>query len=151
MSEVLIEIEGLDVKGLHGVTAKEQKRPLRLNWREWLAVAFRGLMLGVRGHTGYFVHFFLTALVLVAAVVLQCELWQWCVLLGAVGMVLVAELFHSSAWRAMAESAAGSLAVTDGNEQAARQHFDAARNLYERAGQPYWAQRAMRLASMTPA
>jgi DNA-binding SARP family transcriptional activator len=63
----------------------------------------------------------------------------------------VAELFHSSAWRAMAESAAGSLAVTDGNEQAARQHFDAARNLYERAGQPYWAQRAMRLASMTPA
>ena len=62
----------------------------------------------------------------------------------------VAELFHSSAWRAMAESAAGSLAVADGNAQAAQQHFDAARDLYERAGQPYWSQRSVRLASITP-
>ena len=63
----------------------------------------------------------------------------------------VAELINSSAWRAMDESAAGSLAVADRDEQAARAHFEAARELYARAGQPYWAQRSMRLASMMPA
>lgn len=73
----------------------ERGRP-RLTWRGKFAVAMRGLMLGVRGHASFFVHFFLSALVLVAAVVLQCELWQWCVLLGAIGMVLTAELFNSA-------------------------------------------------------
>jgi hypothetical protein len=50
----------------------------------------------------------------------------------------------------MAESAAGSLAVADGHEQAAMRHFDVAREMYERAGQPYWAQRSKRLACTTP-
>jgi hypothetical protein len=62
----------------------------------------------------------------------------------------VAELFASSAWRAMAESAAGSAALAEGDQEAARGHFDAARGLYERAGQPYWADRSARLASATP-
>jgi tetratricopeptide (TPR) repeat protein len=47
----------------------------------------------------------------------------------------VAGFFESSAWRAMAESAAGSA------EGDAARHAEAAR-LYERAGQPYWADRA---------
>ena len=62
----------------------------------------------------------------------------------------VAELFASSAWRAMAESAAGSAALAEGDQEAARGHFHAARVLYERAGQPYWADRSARLASATP-
>jgi DNA-binding SARP family transcriptional activator len=61
----------------------------------------------------------------------------------------VAEMFNSSAWRAMAESAVGSLAVAERDERPALQHFDAARNLYERAGQPYWAQRSLLLSSVT--
>lgn len=63
----------------------------------------------------------------------------------------VAATFDSSAWRAMAESAAGSAALAEGNDQAALGHFHAARDLYERAGQPYWAQRSLRLGSITPA
>jgi hypothetical protein len=63
----------------------------------------------------------------------------------------VAEMFNSSAWHAMGESAAGSLAVAEGDERPALRHFDTARDLYERAGQPYWAQRSLRFGSVTPA
>jgi DNA-binding SARP family transcriptional activator len=63
----------------------------------------------------------------------------------------VAEMFNSSAWHAMAESAAGSLAVAAGDERQALRHFDAAGDLYQRAGQPYWTQRSLRLGTATPA
>jgi diacylglycerol kinase len=68
----------------------------RRSWRERLHPALRGIKLGVRGHSRFFVHFFSTALVLAAAVVLHCDLVQWCLLLGCIGMVLVAELFNSA-------------------------------------------------------
>lgn len=61
----------------------------------------------------------------------------------------VADTFNSSAWRAMAESAAGSAALAEQNDEAAREHFRSACDLYERAGQPYWAQRSRRLDSIT--
>jgi DNA-binding SARP family transcriptional activator len=54
----------------------------------------------------------------------------------------VAGMFDSSAWRAMAESAAASMAAAEGDSARARQHADAAADLYERAGQPYWLQRS---------
>lgn len=68
----------------------------RRSWRAKFGEAFRGVKLGVRGHSSFFVHFFFAALVLAAAVVLRCELWQWCLLLGSIGMVLTAELFNSA-------------------------------------------------------
>ena len=68
----------------------------RRRWRERLHPALRGIKLGVRGHSRFFVHFFSTALVLAAAVVLHCDLVQWCLLLGCIGMVLIAELFNSA-------------------------------------------------------
>src|SRR5262249_60991035 len=55
-----------------------------------------GIKLGVRGHSSFFVHFFFTALVLAAAAVLGCEMLEWCVLLGCIGLVLTAELFNSA-------------------------------------------------------
>src|SRR5437588_12960693 len=70
-------------------------RPRR-SWRKKFAAAFRGLKLGVRGHSSFFVHFFFAALVLAAAWGLHCEVWQWCVLLGCIGLVLTAELFNSA-------------------------------------------------------
>ena len=54
----------------------------------------------------------------------------------------VAGSFDSSAWRAMAESAAGNVAALDGDVRRARQRFEAAASLYDRAQQPYWAQRS---------
>ena len=70
--------------------------PRRSVWREKFRVAFRGIKLGVRGHSSFFVHFFFAAVVLLAAGVLQCQAWQWCALLGCIGGVLTAELFNSA-------------------------------------------------------
>jgi diacylglycerol kinase len=70
-------------------------RPKR-TWRGKFADAGRGVKLGVRGHSSFFVHFFFTALVLTAAIVLRCNLVSWCLLLLCIGFVLTAELFNSA-------------------------------------------------------
>jgi diacylglycerol kinase len=70
-------------------------RPRR-SWKSKFRDAFRGLKLGIRGHSSFFVHFFFAALVLAAGVVLQCRALEWCLLLGCIGMVLTAELFNSA-------------------------------------------------------
>ncbi len=70
-------------------------RPRRL-WRDRLGPACRGIKLGVRGHSRFFVHFFCTALVLAAAIGLRCDLVEWCLLLGCIGMVHVTELLNSA-------------------------------------------------------
>lgn len=75
--------------------ARPTDRP-RQSWGRKFAVAFRGIKIGVRGHSSFFVHFFFAALVLAAAVALRCEAWQWCVLIGCIGFVLTAELFNSA-------------------------------------------------------
>jgi diacylglycerol kinase len=71
------------------------RRPCR-RWRDKFREALRGVKLGVRGHSSFFVHFFFAALVVAAALVLQCALIEWCILLGCVGAVLTAELFNSA-------------------------------------------------------
>jgi diacylglycerol kinase len=74
---------------------KAPGRPPR-RWRHKFGDAFRGLKLGVRGHSSFSVHFFFAALVVAGAIVLRCSLEQWCLLLGCVGLVLTAELFNSA-------------------------------------------------------
>jgi tetratricopeptide (TPR) repeat protein len=61
----------------------------------------------------------------------------------------VAAMFDSSAWRAMAESTDGSLAVSKGQAWRAQERFEAAAALYERAGQPYWAERSLVMSAGT--
>ncbi|TAM88868.1 MAG: transcriptional regulator [Jatrophihabitans sp.] len=56
----------------------------------------------------------------------------------------VGRLFASSAWSAMAESGAGAAAFAAGDGARASARFEAAAALYHRAGQPFWAERAMR-------
>jgi DNA-binding SARP family transcriptional activator len=60
----------------------------------------------------------------------------------------VADMFASSAWRAMAESAAGSLAEADGHPAEARARHLAAADLYDRARQPFWAARSRMQAAL---
>ena len=59
----------------------------------------------------------------------------------------VAAMFDSSAWSAMAESAAGSVAVADGRAPDARERFRAAAALYDRVGHSYWAERSLAKAA----
>jgi diacylglycerol kinase len=68
----------------------------RRNWRAKFGDAFRGVKLGVRGHSSFSVHFFFAALVLAAAIVFHCSVVQWCLLLGCIGLVFTAELFNSA-------------------------------------------------------
>jgi diacylglycerol kinase len=72
--------------------AARSRRP----WRDQGRAGLRGLKLGVRGHSRFFVHIFFAALAMAAAIVLRCGLVQWCLLLGCVGLVFTAELFHSA-------------------------------------------------------
>lgn len=72
-----------------------QARPRRW-WRDRLRPACRGIKLGVRGHSRFFIHFFCTALVLAAAIVLRCDLVQWCLLLGCIGLVHITELLNNA-------------------------------------------------------
>jgi diacylglycerol kinase len=74
------------------VVRARRRRP----WRAKFAVAFRGIKLGIRGHSSFSVHFFFAALVLAAAIVFDCDAWEWCLLLGCIGFVLTAELFNSA-------------------------------------------------------
>ena len=72
--------------------APRRRRPWRAKFRD----ALRGLKLGVRGHSSFFVHFFVAALVLAAGRPLWMRLVEWCLLLGCIGLVLTAELFNSA-------------------------------------------------------
>ncbi|MBI3412189.1 MAG: diacylglycerol kinase [Planctomycetes bacterium] len=68
----------------------------KCDWKAKFKNASRGLKLGIRGHSSFFVHFFFAALVLAAAIILRCGLEQWCLLLLCIGLVLTAELFNSA-------------------------------------------------------
>ncbi|MGF1578094.1 MAG: diacylglycerol kinase [Gemmataceae bacterium] len=75
---------------------QEHRKRARRTWVHKFQDAFRGLKFGVRGQSSFFVHFFFAALVVVAAAVLQCSVIEWCILLGCIGFVLVAEMFNSA-------------------------------------------------------
>ncbi|MSU79136.1 MAG: diacylglycerol kinase family protein [Gemmataceae bacterium] len=75
--------------------AAEPSRPRR-PWAAKFRDALRGMKLGIRGHSSFFVHFFATALVMAAGVALQCTLHEWMILLLCIGGVLTAELFNSA-------------------------------------------------------
>jgi diacylglycerol kinase len=66
------------------------------SWRQKFGEAFRGIKHGIRGHSSFFVHFFFAALVIAAALALQCTIHDWAVLLLCIGLVLTAELLNSA-------------------------------------------------------
>jgi len=70
-------------------------RPVR-TWRSKFGEAARGIKLGIRGQSSFFVHFFVATLVVIAATVFQCDLLEWCLLIGCIGLVLTAELVNSA-------------------------------------------------------
>ncbi len=87
MSSPLTDLDNLDA-----MPPARAKRP----WRLRVSDAFRGMKLGIRNHSTFFVHFFFAALVLASAFLLGCEVSDWCILILCIGMVLTAELFNSA-------------------------------------------------------
>jgi diacylglycerol kinase len=80
----------------HPIEGSAGRPRSRRRWPAKFADAFRGVKLGVRGHSSFFVHFFFATLVVAAAVAFRCDVVDWCLLLGCIGLVLTAELFNSS-------------------------------------------------------
>jgi diacylglycerol kinase len=70
--------------------------PGRRPWRRKFADAFRGLSRAVRSQSSFIVHLWAAVAVVVAAAVLRVSLVEWCLLLGAIGVVLVAEIFNTA-------------------------------------------------------
>jgi diacylglycerol kinase len=85
-------IESSAMVQLETVAPRKRKRRWPTKFRD----AIRGVKVGVRGHSSFFVHFFVAVLVVAAGVVFQCAWMEWCVLLGCIGFVLTAELFNSA-------------------------------------------------------
>lgn len=106
-------------------TEPSQRTRTRRRWRDKFKEAFRGVKLGVRGHSSFSVHFFFGALAIAASVALDCSLIEWCVIIFCVGGVMTAELFNSaietlfrgldeatrSRWNGSLEIAAGAVLV----------------------------------------
>lgn len=63
-------------------------------WRQRLIDVERGMTLGFRGDSSFFVHFFITTVVILTAFVLGLSLMQWVALILALTMVLTAEMFQ---------------------------------------------------------
>ncbi len=75
------------------VATAHSERPA---WRRWLIDVERGLTLGVRGDSIFFVYFFLTSATIAASLVLRISLLQWTVVILALTVVLSAEMFNQS-------------------------------------------------------
>jgi diacylglycerol kinase len=71
-------------------------RACRRGWGEKFAEAARGVKLGVRGQASFAVHFFFATLAVLAAVLLECDRVDWCLIVLCIGLVLTAELLNSS-------------------------------------------------------
>jgi diacylglycerol kinase len=78
-----------------GPVGADRPRPPR-RWRDKFAEAFRGVVLGVHGQSSFFVHTFFAALAVAAAIILECDRVEWCLVVGCIGLVLTAELFNSA-------------------------------------------------------
>lgn len=76
------------------------------SWPDKFRDAFRGVNEGVRGQSSFFVHFFVTALVLAAGIVLGINNIEWCLLVLCITCVLTAEMFNS-ALESMAKAITG--------------------------------------------
>jgi diacylglycerol kinase len=66
------------------------------SWAQRFGDAFRGIKAGIRGQSSFFVHFFVAVVVIAAAIVLQVDVYEWCLLLLCIAGVLAAEMFNSS-------------------------------------------------------
>jgi diacylglycerol kinase len=72
------------------------REPKPRTWYEKFRDAFRGIRTGTRGQSSFQVHLGVTAVVIIAASLLRCTLWEWCILALCIGGVLTAEMINSA-------------------------------------------------------
>ena len=84
----------------------DEPSSIERTWGDKFRDAFRGVKIGVRGQSSFFVHLFMAAVVIVTAAVLAVSLVEWCLLLICITGVLTAELINS-ALESMAKAITG--------------------------------------------
>lgn len=80
----------------------DRRRPKRPAWRQRLVDAERGMTLGVRGDSTFFVYFFTTSVTIAGGFVLGLSLIEWVLVVLAITLVLSAEMFKqvlNAVWR----------------------------------------------------
>lgn len=65
-------------------------------WSNKFRDALRGMKRGVRGQSSFFVHFFCTAAVVAAGLIMKVQQIQWCLLVLCITLVLTAELLNTA-------------------------------------------------------
>lgn len=76
-----------------------RKRYHRWSLAAWIAkfrCAFRGWRLGSYSQTSFGVHYLAALAVIGLALLLECEIWEWCALLLCISVVMMAELMNSA-------------------------------------------------------
>ncbi|MEI6239503.1 MAG: diacylglycerol kinase [Planctomycetia bacterium] len=68
----------------------------RRTWVRKFADAFRGLSRAVRSQSSFAVHLAVAALVVALAAALRVSAAEWCLLAGAIAVVLAAEIFNTA-------------------------------------------------------
>jgi diacylglycerol kinase len=68
----------------------------RRSWAHKFSDAFRGLSRAVRSQSSFAVHLAVAAVVVALAAALRVSAVEWCLLVGAIAMVLAAEIFNSA-------------------------------------------------------
>jgi len=66
------------------------------SWSQKFADAFRGLSRAVRSQSSFAVHLGMAMAVVAAGAVLQVSPVEWCLLVFAIGLVLMAEIFNTA-------------------------------------------------------
>jgi diacylglycerol kinase (ATP) len=72
------------------------REPKPRSWYEKFRDAFRGVRTGTRGQSSFQVHLGVAVATIVAAALLRCTLWEWCILFLCIGGVLTAEMINSA-------------------------------------------------------
>jgi diacylglycerol kinase len=70
--------------------------PPQRSWFRKFADALAGIGYGMRGQNSFVVHLTAAAIVVAAAALVRVTAVEWCLLAGAIALVLAAELFNSA-------------------------------------------------------
>jgi len=78
--------------------ADEAEPSFRRNqsWVKRFGVACRGVKIAARAEASFFVHLFVTAMVLLSGAILDISRWEWCLMVLCIATVLCAELLNTS-------------------------------------------------------
>lgn len=95
--KLLTDTETLSASSRSQGSRVDEESPFRRrSWRKKFSDAFRGIGLGVRGHSSFWVHLLATVAVVVAAAASRASLIDWCLLILCISTVLAAEAFNSA-------------------------------------------------------